>query len=213
MGSIPITRTTPIAPRRALGPGWKSTGLVVFFLTCVPSARAAEPASLAEFLARSEAALRDIAAAAPGAPARAVCGEHVEASFDLPALARMIAGTEIWARLGDDRRPAFQAALRARLVSDCARAPRGGTLALLATRAATDDLVVTARMVLADGGERILVWRLRAGGPWGLRAHDVTVDGIGLGAVLRDEVRAAFDAANGDVEAAIFGLARGALPR
>ncbi len=46
--------------------------------------------------------------------------------------------------------------------------------------------------------------------PGGRQATDVSADGVSLSAVLHEEVRAAYDAAEGDAEAAIAGLARGA---
>ena len=182
--------------------------LIGIWLTFDGGGAIAQPAE--DFVARSGMALQEIAAAAPGAALRAACGSHAEASFDLPALAQAIAGVEIWNRLGDSRRPTFRAALRARLIAECARGRRGGTLTLLASRPSPSGLSVTARMALPDGAERILVWRLRAGGPWGWQATDLVADGISLAAALRDEVRAAYDAANGDVEAAIMSLSRGA---
>lgn len=166
-----------------------------------------------DFIVRSEAALHDIAAAAPGAPARAACSAYAEASFDLPTLARAIAAAQIWNLLGEEKRPVFQAALHARLAADCARGRRGGSLTLLATRPLPDGRSVTARLRLPDGSERLLVWRLRTGGPWGWQATDVAADGISLAGALRDEVRSAFDGGSGDIDAAIAGLARGATLR
>ncbi|MEO3472214.1 ABC transporter substrate-binding protein [Roseomonas sp. CAU 1739] len=164
------------------------------------------------FVGRSAASMRDLDAVAPGASLRTACAEQIEASFDLPAMARAVAGLDIWDRLGAARQPAFIAALRARLATECTHRQRGGTLTPLATRQTAAGVSLTVRLTLPDGGERILVWRLHEGGPWGWRASDLVVDGISAAAALRDEVRAGVEAADGDVAAAIPALSRGAPP-
>ena len=166
----------------------------------------AQAQSPEDFLARSAAALQAIDAAAPGAALREACASHAAQSFDLPAMAEAVAGPAVWSRLGEARRPDFVAALRVRLAQECVRGRRGGTLTLLQVRGAT----LTARLAFPDGTERILGWRLRPGGVWGMQATDLVADGVGVTAVLRDEVRAAYDLAGGDAEATIAALSRGA---
>lgn len=174
---------------------------------------AAEPPPAGEYVLRSEAALRAISQATPGAARAAACDALAAASFDLPVLTRAVADGFIWERLGAARHGLFAEALRARLVADCVRAASPGTLTLLAIRAREGGVSVTARLVRQDASERTLVWRLRAGGPWGWQAVDVAADGISLAMLLRDEVRSAYDAANGDADAAMSALARGTTPR
>lgn len=174
------------------------------------AAHTAESSPAEAFITRSDAAFRAIGAAAPGAPRIAACEGFAEAAFDLVSLSRTVAGGTLWDALAEGKRARFRAALRTRLAADCARDDRPGTLALLATRQRQGDLSVTSRLLRADGSERILVWRLRAGGPWGWQAADVAADGMTLGTRLHDEVLAALDAAGGDVDAAIGALARGA---
>ncbi|WP_170979381.1 ABC transporter substrate-binding protein [Roseomonas sp. HF4] len=174
------------------------------------AAYAAESSPAEAFIMRSDAAFRAIGAAAPGAPRIAACDRFAEAAFDLASLSRTVAGGTLWDGLAEGKRARFRAALHARLAADCARDDRPGTLALLATRQRRGDVSVTSRLLRADGSERILVWRLRAGGPWGWQATDVAADGMTLGTRLHDEVLAALDAAGGDVDAAIGALARGA---
>lgn len=191
-------------------PLMRHAGMFLPFLACITSAIAAEPPPAAEFLHRSEAGWREIAGTAPGAARIAACGTQAEASFDIPLLARAVAGDFIWLKLGTDNQDRFTAALRDRLARDCARRQGPGTLTLLRTRPRPDGVSLTARLTGADNAERVLVWQLRQGGPWGWQATDVTADGVSLSSVLHEQVRAAFDTAEGDAEAAIAGLANGA---
>ncbi len=191
-------------------PAMRPAGIPTLLLACAASAAAAEPPPAETFLQRSEIGWREVAATAPGAARIAACDAQAEAGFDIPVLARAVAGDFIWLRLGDARHDRFIAALRARLVTDCARGRAPGTLTLLGTRPRADGVSLTARLRGANDTERTLVWRLRPGGPWGWQATDVSADGVSLSAVLHEEVRAAYDAAEGDAEAAIAGLARGA---
>ena len=191
-------------------PAMRRAGILTLVLGCAASAAAAEPPPAEDFLHRSQAGWRAVAAAAPGAPRIAACATEAEAGFDIPTLARAVAGDFIWLKLGDEKQPRFIAALRTRLVTNCARGRTPGTLTLLGTRRRPDSVSLTARVQGADDAERILVWRLRPGGPWGWQATDVSADGISLSSVLHEEVRAAYDAAQGDAEAAIAGLANGA---
>ena len=161
-------------------PAMRRAGILTLVLGCAASAAAAEPPPAEEFLHRSQAGWR------------------------------AVAGDFIWLKLGDEKQPRFIAALRTRLVTNCARGRTPGTLTLLGTRQRPDSVSLTARMQGTDDAERILVWRLRPGGPWGWQATDVSADGISLSSVLHEEVRAAYDAAQGDAEAAITGLANGA---
>lgn len=190
-------------------PAMRHAGMFVPFLACMASAVAAQSPPVEDFLHRSEAGWRAIAATAPGAPRIAACDAQAVASFDIPHLARAVAGDYIWLKLGEAGHARFTATLRERLARDCAR--RGtGALTLLGTRPRADGVSLTARLTGADNAERTLVWRLRPGGPWGWQATDVSADGISLSSVLHEQVRAAFDAAEGDAEAAIAGLAHGA---
>lgn len=190
-------------------PAMRHAGILAPFLACMASAVAAEPPPVEEFLHRSEAGWREIAATPPGAPRIAACGAQAGASFDIPLLTRAVAGDFIWLKLGEDGHARFTAALRERLARDCAR--RGpGALTLLGTRPRPDGVSLTARLTATGNGERTLVWRLRPGGPWGWQATDVSADGVSLSSVLHEQVRAAFDTAEGDAEAAIAGLANGA---
>jgi len=191
-------------------PAMRHAGILAPFLACMASAVAAEPPPVENFLLRSEAGWREIAASPPGAPRIAACDTQAEASFDIPLLAHAVAGDFIWLKLGDDGHARFTAALRERLARDCARRRGPGTLTLLRTHQRADGFSVTARLTGAEAEERTLVWRLRPGGPWGWRASDVSADGVSLSAVLHEQVRAAFDTAEGNAEAAIAGLAHGA---
>lgn len=192
-------------PRRAF--------LLAASLVWSGAAYAAEPSPAEAFILRGDAAFRAIGTAAPGAPRIAACDGFAEAAFDLASLSRTVAGGTLWDGLAEGKRALFRAALRARLAADCARDTRPGTLALLAARQRQGELSVTSRLVHADGSDRILVWRLRAGGPWGWQATDVASDGVTLGTRLHDEVLGALDAAGGDVDAAIGALTRGAMRR
>jgi hypothetical protein len=192
-------------------PAMRRAGLFMLVLGCTASAVAAQPPPAEDFLRRSEAGWQAVAATEPGSPARiAACDAQAEAGFDMAALARLVAGDFIWLRLGASLQPRFVAALRSRLVTDCTRRQGAGTLALLASRPRDGGVSVTARWHAPGSDDRTLVWRLRPGGPWGWQASDVAADGVSLSAVLHEEVRAAFDAAGGDPDAAIAGLARGA---
>jgi hypothetical protein len=192
-------------------PAMRRAGLFMLVLGCTASAVAAQPPPAEDFLHRSEAGWQVVAATEPGSTARiAACDAQAESGFDIPALARRVAGDFIWLRLGAMLQPRFIGALRTRLVTDCARRQGAGTLALLASRPRDGGVSLTARWRGAGTDERTLVWRLRPGGPWGWQASDVAADGVSLSAVLHEEVLAAFDAAGGDPEAAIAGLARGA---
>jgi hypothetical protein len=190
-------------------PSMRHAGLLLLFVACMASAAAAQPPPAEVFLQRSEAGWRVIAATAPGPARLAACDAEAVAGFDIPSLARAVAGDYIWLKLGDEGHGRFTIALRQRLARDCARRD-AGSLTWLGTRARPDGVSLTARLTGPGIAERTVVWRLRPGGPWGWQATDVSADGISLSAVLHEQVRAAFDAAEGDAEAAIAGLARGA---
>ena len=207
-----IPRGAPIGsvPWVVARTAWAALGLIVLIgLTIQATGAFAQPVEA--FFDRSAAAMRVVDAAAPGAPLHAACTSQVEASFDLPVLARAVAGPEIWASFGETRQPVFIAALRARLAAECVRSRRGGTLTPLSTRMTAAGASMTVRLTLPDGAERVLVWRLKAGGPWGWQASDLIADGFSLTTALSDEVRGAFDALGGN--AAIAALARGASLR
>jgi hypothetical protein len=188
----------------------RHAGILVPFLASLASAVAAEPPPVEDYLHRNEAGWREIAAAEPGAPRITACDDQAQASFDIPLLARAVAGDFIWLKLGDEGHARFTAVLRERLARDCARRGGPGTLTLLRTRQRPDGVSVTTRLTGSDITERTLVWRLRPGGPWGWQASDVSADGVSLSSALHEQVRAAFDTAEGDAEAAIVGLANGA---
>jgi hypothetical protein len=191
--------------------GWVRLPLLLGLILPLP-ARATEPSGVERFLARSEAALNEIAAMDPAA-ARAACRAFAEAGFDLPAVARAIAEPPLWQRLDEARRASLQAALQARMAADCARRRQAGQLTLLATRPLPDGRTVATRLRLPDGSERLLVWRLHAGGPWGWHATDLTADGVSLAGMLRDDLRSALEDHADDSDAAIASLARGRPPR
>lgn len=197
-------------PMRRMTRAMRPAGIPALLLAGAASAVAAEPPPPETFLQRSESGWQAVAAAAPGEARIAACDAQARAGFDIPVLARAVAGDFIWLRLGETRHERFIDALRARLVRDCARGRDPGALTLLAVRPRSEGVSLTARLRGADGADRILVWRLRPGGPWGWQASDLAADGVALSAVLHEEVRAAYDAAEGDAEAAIAGLARGA---
>lgn len=178
-------------------------------LLATPPSGVAQPMA-ADYLARAEASMQSIAAAAPGAPARAACAAHMEAAFDLAALAEAVAGPRVLTVLGTAGRPTFDAALHLRLAADCARERRPGRLVPLGERPVAGGIALAARLVPTEGAERVLVWRLRHGGPWGWQASDLSIDGRGIAATLHAEVQAQFEQMGGTAEAAVSALARGA---
>ena len=175
-------------------PSWPRLGFLLLAL-CAPVAASAQEA----FITQLDAALRPLPSLSPD-DARAACAQMVEATFDMPALAQAVAVEGVaTADVG--------AALRERFVANCVRNRREERLVFLGLRGES----VVSRLDRPDGTERVMVWRLQPGGPWGWRAVDVSVEGVGQAARLRDELRGRL-AATGDPDAALAGFARRGAP-
>jgi ABC-type transporter MlaC component len=174
---------------------------------CASDAHAqAEPQS---YLAAWQARAQAIGAADAGAAA-ARCDDLSRSLLDVPALA-VAAARQADISVTPARQPALVAAVDGFIRKNCVarRAQSAGvTLRLLGTRTAADGaMLVTAGAATARGEARRVTWRLRPGAG-GLRATDVTVNGVSLAAEVGGELQRRL-AQSGDVDRAIAALAHG----
>ncbi len=141
------------------------------------------------------------------------CTALIADAFDIPALARGVAGPH-WDSLKPDEVTALGAAIARRLVGECiallAR-PAPGAAAIKRVRTTDSGVRVTTLASDAKGNDHASIWALRPGGPWGFRAIDLIVDGTSTVQTLGQDLDAALTARPGDTSAAIASLAaRGA---
>jgi hypothetical protein len=174
------------------------------FGSSILGAALAQPSDVARYVARVENALRGLERSADR---HTRCAAFVDEALDVAAIGRSVVvalGDRLPARL----HASFEAAVRVRLARECVRLAedqQGANIEIVAT---PGQGRVTTRSILASGATRIVRWRLVAGGPWGLRASEVSGDGRSLVGTLRDEAEAALGTTGGDAEAMIRVLRR-----
>jgi hypothetical protein len=148
--------------------------------------------------------LADIAPGDTGGLATA-CAHIVANAIDSTAVASQVAA-DLDPKPNAGQQTRLAAAVRARLAREC-RGIRNDigddSLAILGTRRSGPLWVVTTR-----GSGRTIVWRLRAGGPWGMTAMDISVDGRGVVTTLLGDAAQASLSRGGDVDAAIAAITR-----
>jgi hypothetical protein len=112
----------------------------------------------------------------------------------------------------DALEPALIAAVRQRLVRECAGIARsrtaGSTVVLSSRSGAEGQILTTRREGPLQTAPQIVVWRLVRGGPWGWRISDMRTEGRGLVATLVGDAAGSLNAAPGDPDAAIRAIAR-----
>jgi ABC-type transporter MlaC component len=172
-------------------------------------ASAQSDASIADFIASFDKAIKAIKAEAPdgGARTREKCKALLERVLDLDAITRHAAGEKTWSGMTPAQRTGFRAGIDARVSAECAKSvkqSRGETAVLLGVlNTDNGEKLATTRLPLANGSDKTVAWRLRSGGPRGWRAVDVVTDGRSAAAGLHNEYANFLQARNGDVDALI----------
>ena len=141
---------------------------------------------------------------------RQTCKDFVGSAMDINAIAEVVAGA-MTTKPSEAQTVRLKAVLKSRFQHECEelRGDFGNrALHILGGRQKGGLWIVTTRTSSSNGKDRTIVWKLKSGGSWGMRAEDMSVDGRGVIATLLAEINNRLPDGNGNIDEAIGFLAR-----
>lgn len=165
-----------------------------------------------DFVRSAESVFAELDPAAHPDARAAACARLVADGFDVASLAATAAG-RFRGTLDAELERKMRDAVATHMTTECATLRfdvAAGTATIIRTRETDFGIkIITQYPGPETEAGQVLVWSLRAGGPWGYRAVDLSVDGSSLALTLRDTFDAAVLAHEGDLGAAIAELQSG----
>lgn len=186
-------------------------GIVLLNVSALPTSVLA--ADVQAFFEGTRQRLAQIAATTQANRLRG-CDRLVAEVFAVPALARAVASSEHWSVMRAEARDQLTRAVSARLGRECVllidRAdPSKARIGRV--REVGGGVKLTVLIPDEEGKERVVIWSLVQGGGMGWTATDLSVDGRGAAATLRQDFESALVARHGLItEAVAYFAAMGA---
>ena len=184
------------------------TGFLALLLLTGP-AEAANPAAHDRFVRETDAAMERIRND-PADRQQGGCASLQRNVFDLEHVARQ-AADQSWAGMDASERAGLLDAISRRLTRECISLialRSGGPPVIRRVSPKNGNVRVTVEYRDRQDRSSLVAWTLVAGGPFGMRALDATIDGRGVISSLRAEFAGALLGHGGNVEQAIDMLAR-----